>query len=415
MDNLPGGLSSLLGGLGGGQSMDNGMKQRMEDMWKMLDDLADNNPEEYQKFIKGNIEAGMQGVKDDKEKWIKENTRKLKGEYYKYTLVGELEVYPSFKTPGLVETEKFNSPDTGKLFINIFVHPDIKSPETIAIDHRKASKKSLMSLSCTVAVHKDNISSGAKMQVAGNQILNLIQAELAQDGDKPFTAPLGRRASCKRYYKISTENISIKQKYLDSEGKTSIPAEIIIDESRGRDQPSKSQKDEKDQTDGVKDPKDLLKMKEAAKENPKQTQTSLFGGTKTDSQKLEKEKDDSTSKKAPPKPLIEVISSTSDFSSLIKQASIDGSEFCLKISLPEISSIKEVILDVSDQKIIIKKEGEINKTEGTLFEMEVWEIMNQNPQSSSEKISNELSIDSDSVKAKWGKNKHILTLTANVK
>ena len=36
-------------------------------MWKMLDDLAENDPDAYSKFIKGNLEQGTEQMKKERE------------------------------------------------------------------------------------------------------------------------------------------------------------------------------------------------------------------------------------------------------------------------------------------------------------------------------------------------------------
>ena len=54
--NFPGigeGLASMFGGGAGGPGLPQGVDpKQMEEMWKMLDKMAEKDPEEYQKFIK---------------------------------------------------------------------------------------------------------------------------------------------------------------------------------------------------------------------------------------------------------------------------------------------------------------------------------------------------------------------------
>lgn len=42
--------------------------KEMENMWKYLDDLSQNNPDEYKKFISSQMEEMKHEIKKDKEK-----------------------------------------------------------------------------------------------------------------------------------------------------------------------------------------------------------------------------------------------------------------------------------------------------------------------------------------------------------
>ena len=47
------------------QSDDPKMKKQMEGMWKMLDDMSANNPAEYDKYIKKNMEEMKEYDKEE--------------------------------------------------------------------------------------------------------------------------------------------------------------------------------------------------------------------------------------------------------------------------------------------------------------------------------------------------------------
>lgn len=43
-------------------------------MWKMLDDLAENDPDGYSKFIKGNLEQGTEQIKKERDLKVQKYT-----------------------------------------------------------------------------------------------------------------------------------------------------------------------------------------------------------------------------------------------------------------------------------------------------------------------------------------------------
>ena len=51
-----------------GINMDKNMMSSAENIWKMLDDMVVNNPDEYQKFVKSHIETGMEDMKKENKK-----------------------------------------------------------------------------------------------------------------------------------------------------------------------------------------------------------------------------------------------------------------------------------------------------------------------------------------------------------
>lgn len=67
-------FSKMAGSMGMGKLDDSQLKQA-ENIWKMLDDLSENNPESYKSFIKNNMQNGMEEMKKEKEK--KETSMKV--------------------------------------------------------------------------------------------------------------------------------------------------------------------------------------------------------------------------------------------------------------------------------------------------------------------------------------------------
>merc|ERR1711977_103221 len=62
MEGLMRGMMGGGGGMGGGME---DMKQA-ENVWKYLDELASKDPEEYQKFISGQMKEGTKCMEEDK-------------------------------------------------------------------------------------------------------------------------------------------------------------------------------------------------------------------------------------------------------------------------------------------------------------------------------------------------------------
>ena len=60
-------FGKMAGSMGMGKLDDSQLKQA-ENIWKMLDDLSENNPESYKSFVKNNMENGMDEMKKEKEK-----------------------------------------------------------------------------------------------------------------------------------------------------------------------------------------------------------------------------------------------------------------------------------------------------------------------------------------------------------
>ena len=96
-------LSKLLSGLGiDGKNGDNkDLLKQAENMWKMLDDLADNNPDGYKSFISSNMEQGKQVMDEEREAKVKEFTRKIEKDSFKVTVKIDFKLKPRIDTSDL--------------------------------------------------------------------------------------------------------------------------------------------------------------------------------------------------------------------------------------------------------------------------------------------------------------------------
>lgn len=77
---------SLLDKLGLGKDVDDNLVQKMENMWKMLDDMAEHDPEQYKSFVKSNVQRGTEEIKKEKEKQLEPYTFKTAEGTYLMTL-----------------------------------------------------------------------------------------------------------------------------------------------------------------------------------------------------------------------------------------------------------------------------------------------------------------------------------------
>lgn len=117
-------LKSLVGSLAGNDPQ---MLQQMNNMVKMLDDLAENDPEGYKKFIKGNLEQGTEEFKKEKEQMEKNFTVEISPKDYVMTVSFPLVLKKDHleqegMVAGLVlEQHKVKRilPETGKILLNI--------------------------------------------------------------------------------------------------------------------------------------------------------------------------------------------------------------------------------------------------------------------------------------------------------
>lgn len=138
----------MMEGLGlntGGQGPDSDLMRQAENMWKMLDDLAENNPDGYQTFVSSNIEQGKQAMETERESEVKEYTRPLEKSSFKATLQVGFELKPKIdsselKAPSsvmlnkkLIESKKFH----GDMLLSIFSMNDQTSTAPPSLDHYK--------------------------------------------------------------------------------------------------------------------------------------------------------------------------------------------------------------------------------------------------------------------------------------
>ncbi|KAL4482782.1 hypothetical protein ABPG72_022342 [Tetrahymena utriculariae] len=62
-------LNQIAGSMGG---LNNDQLKQAENIWKMLDDLSESNPEGYKNFVKNNLQNGFEEIKKEKDEKIQE-------------------------------------------------------------------------------------------------------------------------------------------------------------------------------------------------------------------------------------------------------------------------------------------------------------------------------------------------------
>ncbi len=143
-------LSSFLGslgksGLGGSPGEHQDLMKQAENMLKMLDDMADNDPEGYQKFIQGNLKQGKEFFEKEQQELAKKYTFSVEGTpalslTFSLSLTstqpdGKDQKPLSSGIASILSTQPHKAlPKEGVLFLNIFSHSKL-----VGIEHPSLS------------------------------------------------------------------------------------------------------------------------------------------------------------------------------------------------------------------------------------------------------------------------------------
>jgi hypothetical protein len=155
---------SLLDKLKLGGSNDGALLQQMENMWKMLDDMAENDPDQYKSFVASNVKRGAEEIKKEKEKELEPYTFKTTDGTYIMTLVLPVslkDVSPAedMETPkrkvGIIDLGADSLlPDSGTCFMNVIAFKQLDKHEDPSTDHFEYScdNNSEIRVSLTTAI-----------------------------------------------------------------------------------------------------------------------------------------------------------------------------------------------------------------------------------------------------------------------
>lgn len=155
---------SLLSSLGFDKQADSGMIQQMENMWKMLDDMAENDPEQYKSFVSSNVKRGAEEIKKEKEKELEQFSVNTADGTYLMTLaltvfLKEIKPPEDMDAPkkkvGIIEMDSDSIlPKSGTCWMNIIAFKHLNQTENPSLDHFEVSidNKAGVMMSVTVAI-----------------------------------------------------------------------------------------------------------------------------------------------------------------------------------------------------------------------------------------------------------------------
>jgi hypothetical protein len=115
-------MKQLIGSLAGN---DPKLIEQMNNMVKMLDDLAENDPEGYKKFIKGNLEQGSAEMKKEMKQKVDEITRDIGENNFVMTLTFPLTLrkdhLPEVPRGVLISepAQECKLPEAGRLLLSV--------------------------------------------------------------------------------------------------------------------------------------------------------------------------------------------------------------------------------------------------------------------------------------------------------
>lgn len=349
-------LSKLLEGLGlkGDGKGNADMLRQAENMWKMLDDLAEKDPSSYKQFISKNLESGAEAIKKERENEIKEFTKPLCKDAYKMTLQTTFKLQPlknveemnEFKSVVIDEKTIPTRKYEGVLLVSVFSHQSQPSNLSTSLDHFKVKLNGTSIVFSSSSVFFPSDASG------------LLSTPMTQPSRQALANTLGRlQASIpiefKRWQiqqKVPQEDLieprlyscliaadqlkKLPDGYRDAEGSTQLPKEILLDSVMAAAlQKSKNSTKPEDNSSKC----ETIKEKEIIfKPNPKEFDPP---------EPVMKEE----AKQSGPK--IEVISEEMNYEAMIleKKLTTDGIE--ISIEVDSVESLNEVDLDISSKEI----------------------------------------------------------------
>ena len=343
-------LSKLLSGLGmdakGGQNDD--LLRQAENMWKMLDDLAENNPDGYKSFVSSNIEQGKQVIKEEKEAETKEFTKKLDKNSFKATLRINFLLKPKIdtselKTPSSIVIDK-NMKSLqeykGSILLSIFSVKEQKRDLQPSLDHMNfAYERSEICSSVCAAfcpASADGLLAAPMSQAARKDLsltMNALQGILPFEAKKSFSQrKIGpenfepKLFSCQ----LIPESVGRLKGYLDCEGKTSHPSAMLLETLLAEHRLAALKKEEaKQETKPVSKPEVIFKPQSKEEVNEPKAEPL----------------------KTKPAPKIQVLAEETNFEAMILEKKANEETVEMSIEVDVIESLQEVDLDISKHEV----------------------------------------------------------------
>lgn len=340
-------IGKLLAGLGldKGVSDDGDLMRQAENMWKMLDDLAENNPDGYQQFVSNNISQGKEALEKERIEEEKAFTRNISKDGFVATLKVDFLLKPKvdqeeLKAHSSVVIDKRGSTTyKGSLLMSVFSIKDQKPDLPPSIDKMNFKFDKKNEICCSFCAAFSPPSAKGLLMVPMSEIarrdlsasFSIIKNTLVREARRHITKhKLNIDIDPNLHeFDLLPATLGKLQGYLDCEAKVSPPTSMILESLLIE---SKRIKDSK--------PVAPPKKPEVVLKPPIETETPLEQTKKV----VEK-----------PKPKIEVISEVVNYESMIVEKGCSNGEIMIVISLEEVQAMSDVDLDISKQQIRVLK------------------------------------------------------------
>jgi hypothetical protein len=345
-------LAKLLSGLGLDNGKDQGdLLRQAENMWKMLDDLSENDPESYKKFVSTNIEQGKKTLEEQREAEIKDFTRTLAKDDFVATLKIDFLLKPrvdlsDIQAPkSVVIDEKSRTEYKGSLLLSVFAVKDQRADLQPSLDH------------FGFRFEKNEVCCSVCVAYTPSSARGLLAAPMAQESRKDLSATLGLLQAL---VPAETKKSMIQQKlsidfdpkfytvqflpstmgrlngYLDCK-KGSPPTSMVL-ESLLAEHKIKAQKEEK-------------ASKGQPAPQPKAAPEVIFKSPASEADLKPAPVPEKAPAKEPPK--IQVLAEETNYDSMIVESKSSPELVELGIELDTVESMAEVDLDISKTQILL--------------------------------------------------------------
>lgn len=352
-------LSKLMAGLAlsGDKGGNSDMMKQAENMWKMLDDLAENNPEGYQKFVSSNIEQGKQVIQTEHEKEVKDYTRSLSKDAFKATLLVNFELRPKLDTADLKAPTSVmidqklakSKPLKGSILISIFSVKDQPSESPPSLDHIKVITRDIHISASACAAFSPADASGllaSPMTAGARSALGMTLGRL----DAVMPIEVARQQRCDRVsdgdcidagvYVCCMMPGDLKRLagYVDCRGGTDMPETVMLDSV-------------------LIDAKKRVWAEEKPKVEKSSTKTEVIFTQEHKNEDVIEEKKTQTSKVDKSAPKIQVLAEETNFDSMVVKKSITDKFVEISIEIDSVETMKEMDLEISNKDIKLYKVG----------------------------------------------------------
>lgn len=327
-------MGKLLSGLGVGKGpQDTDLMRQAENIWKMLDDLSENNPDGYQQFISSNISQGKEAIRKEREEEMQAYTRPLLKNDFVVTLKVDFLLKPKvdvndLKAPTSVLINKKSLKSyKGSLLLSFFAIKEQKPDLPPSVDRfsLRFNIKEDVCCSALAALHPSSAKGLVQTPMEESsrrdmsRALSIVQHKFPREAKKYL---LQNKLDLEydpefHNFEFLPATLGKLKGYLDCEGKTEIPKSIVLESVMAADKTK------------------------ASEENKKPPEPERKIETKDTIPPLAKKEPEIA------KPKIEVIAEATDFASMIRSKIATPEKVEISIELEEVEAMAEVDLDIS--------------------------------------------------------------------